>query len=135
MKVILDEKQLLAVVDLLMGAAYADGEFDGMEAGEISDILHELIGDLPATVSMRLAQFDSESFSLKKSCAPLISLELEARRKIMGLIAQVTASDGVHDFSESEYLRWVMEELGCDLTAFDDHTFDIEIVSPPPLPS
>lgn len=134
MKVILDENQLISMVDLLMGAAYADGEFDGMEAGEISDILHELIGELPSSVSMRLAQFESSAFSLKKACAPLASLDEETLRGVVGLIARVTASDGVHDFTESEYLRWVMEELGCDVTTFEDHTFDVEIVSPPPLP-
>jgi len=134
MKISLDTNQLESLVDLLMGAAYADGEFDGMEAGEISDILHELMGDLPASVSMRLAQFKSESFSLKKACAPLASLDGQARRKVMGLIARVTASDGVHDFAESEYLRWVMEELGCDLSTFEDHIFEVEIISPPPIP-
>lgn len=134
MKLTLDETQMHAFADLLMGAAYADGEFDGMEAGEIADILHEVIGDYPGELSLRLSQFAPEDLDIRASAGRLASLSKGERQAILALLVRVTDSDAIHDLAESEYLREVIDAMGCDTEGFEAQAFEVEIVSPPPLP-
>ncbi|QED26623.1 hypothetical protein FRD01_05055 [Microvenator marinus] len=134
MEIKLNTVQVLALADILMGAAHADDEFDGMEAGEISDILHDIVGEFSTELSMRLASFDEEDFDLKEACKPLLGLSPRERQGVVARVARVTESDGIHDIKESQFIRRLIGLLECDLEGFDDHVFEVEIVTPPPLP-
>ena len=131
----LDERQLEALCDLLMAAAHADGEFDGLEAGEISDVLAELIVDeLPAVLSTRLSRFSVDAFDLGHAVEPLLTLKKPDKLAVLGLITRIIEADDVHDLAEADFLRAVALAMDCAVADVALHTFKVEIISPPPLP-
>ncbi len=131
----LDERQLEALCDLLMAAAHADGEFDGLEAGEISDVLSEIIADdLPAGLSTRLSRFVAADFVLADAVAPMLSLSKPDKLAVLGLVTRIIEADDVHDLAEADFLKAVAMALDCSVTDVAAQTFSVEIISPPPLP-
>ena len=131
----LDETQLIALCDLLMAAAHADGEFDGLEAGEISDVLTELIiGDLPEVLSTQLSRFSNDKFNLADSVAPLMTLAKADKLAVLGLVTRIIEADDVHDLAEADFLRALALALDCSVSDVAKYTFKVEIISPPPLP-
>ena len=131
----LDNNQLRHLARLLMGAAHSDGEFDGFEAGEISDILEETVdGELPSAVSLDMAKFDTAAFDVQDSCNQLGLANDDERRAVVALITRVTEADSLHDLAESAYIRQVVAALGGDLNEYEAHMFDVVVVKPPPLP-
>ncbi len=131
----LDEAQLKALCDVLMAAAHADGEFDGLEAGEISDVLAEVIsGNLPDALSTQLSRFSAEAFKLCDSVGPLLTLAKPDRLAVLGLVTRVIEADAVHDMAEADFLRALALALDCAVSDVAMHTFNVEIITPPPLP-
>ena len=65
----LDTTQLKHLAGLLMGMAYADGDYDGDEAKTIGTILRELIPghELPSEVTSYLARFNFETLDINDS--------------------------------------------------------------------
>jgi len=130
--------QLKILSELLLGAAHADGDFDGHEAETIGDILRSHVpdGELPPEVTRHLAHFDVESFDLSLACALLGVTSAEERRGVLRLVSEVTHADDVLDMAESEYIIQVAKALGARTEEYEDLTFEllpIEVV-PPPLP-
>lgn len=132
----LQGEQLAALCDLLMAAAHADGEFDGLEAGEIADVLDEVVrGDLPAEISTRLTRFDAVSFDLQATVTSLEGLSADDRRSVLALVARVIEADDLNDLAEAEFIRAVATALKCNAADVAEHTFEVEILpGPPPLP-
>ncbi len=131
----LDTEQLKRLAELLLGAAHADGHFDGLEAGEIGDILHEVVdGDLPSEVSLHLSKFDMSEFSLCESCDEMNLESDEERRAVISLVTRVTEADSLHDLAETDYIRQVVDAMGGDVDAYEGHMFDVVVVKPPPMP-
>ncbi len=131
----LDERQLEALCDLLMAAAHADGEFDGLEAGEISDVLSELISDdLPAVLSTRLSRFVAAEFVLGDAVAPMLALAKPDKLAVLGLVTRIIEADDVHDLAEADFLKALALALDCSVADVAAQTFSVEIISPPPLP-
>lgn len=133
----LTTEQIKHVAALLMGAAYADGDYDGHEAEAIGDILRGLVpdGELPVEVTGHLARFDIDEFDVVATCAALALDDQQAKLDVITLVSRVTDADGVHDLSESEYIEAVAAALGVDESLVDDHTIElIELSSPPPIP-
>ena len=135
---ILDTEQLKFLAELLLGAAYADGEYDGHEAEAIGDILRKQVrdGELPVEVTGHLAGFDVDEWSVAAACSALGLEGSEQRRAVLQLISEVTHADDVLDHDESEYIRVVGEALGATPSEYEDLTFEltIEVGSPPPIP-
>jgi len=131
----LNTRQLKSLAELLLGAAHADGHFDGLEAGEIGDILHEVVdGDLPSEVSMHLSRFDMDEFSIEASCEAMNLTTDEDRRAFVSLVTRVTEADSLHDLAETDYIRRVVDAIGGDVAAYEEHMFDVVVVKPPPMP-
>jgi uncharacterized tellurite resistance protein B-like protein len=131
----LDDKQLEALCDLLMAAAHSDGEFDGLEAGEISDVLSEIIAaDLPAVLSTRLSRFVAAEFVLADAVAPMMTLAKPDKLAVLGLVTRIIEADDVHDLAEADFLKAVAVALDCSVADVSAQTFSVEIISPPPLP-
>ena len=129
--------QIQAVAELLLGAAHADGEYDGHEAEVIGDVLRGLgpEEDLPPEVSGHLARFDIEGFQIEEACSRLSMIRDDDKLGVLALIHEVTDADGVHDLAESEYIHQVAEALGVDEDEVRDHTIElIEVAGPPPIP-
>lgn len=131
----LNHAQLEALCDLLMAAAHADGEFDGLEAGEIADALDEVVnGEMPAELSIRLSRFNPDEFDMAATVAVLASLAHEDKLAVLSLVTRIIEADALHDLAEAEFLRGVAWELDCQAEEIEAHTFEVEIIAPPPLP-
>ena len=132
----LNEEQLKRLAELLMGAAHADGDYDGDEAEAIGDVLHELMEGMavPNAVTAHLARFDVEALDLEAACAPLRFGEAPARRALLALISHVLDADGILTTEESEYIKRVGQAIGAQPAEYRDLTLELTIVVPPPLP-
>lgn len=132
----LDQDGLKNLASILMGAAHADGDYDGHEAETIGDILHELLDtdQLPSDLSDHLVSFDPDTFDLQ-SCCTSLGLQTSADRiTLLALVDRVTEADRVHSMEETHYIEQVGEAIGASPEEYDDLTLDIIEIEPPPLP-
>jgi uncharacterized tellurite resistance protein B-like protein len=132
-------EELKHIADILMGAAYADGVHEIAEASAIRRVLAELAGGaaLPEAVSARLEAFDVGAFRLEESCAKLQMGSPERRRCLLQLVAQVTESDEIHDFDETDYIVRVAQCIGASRAEYEGLTVDVRFEDadrPPPVP-
>lgn len=132
----LDTTQLKHLAGLLMGMAYADGDYDGDEAMTIGTILRELIPgqELPSEVTSYLARFDIATLNIPDSCQALLPLNKAERGQLLGLISRVADADGVHDLEETAYIQAVGEALGASPGEYERWTIELIFPEPPPLP-
>lgn len=138
----IDELSLIA--DILMGAAHADGSYDGTEGEAIVRILQdELLGghELPLAVVAHVEAFRPEAFELPRACAQLHLADSDDRRSLLALIAEVTDADEIHDEAEDAYIRRVAHLIGASEEEYAHLTMEIISISsvggpplPPPLP-
>jgi len=136
----LNLEELTLIADILMGAAHADGDYDGTEAETIVGILSDLLGpdNFPAVVSEHIERFDPAAFEVESACARLHLAGADDRRSLLNLIADVTDADDIHDESEDAYIRKVAQCIGASEEEYADLTMEILSISsltgPPPLP-
>lgn len=136
----LNIEELTLIADILMGAAHADGDYDGTEAETIAGILGDLIGrdNFPDQVRAHLDAFEPAGFNVEATCARLHLAGAEDRRSLLALIADVTDADDIHDESEDAYIRKVAQAIGASEEEYADLTMEILSISslggPPPLP-
>lgn len=132
--------QVKYVAELLMGAAFADGDYDGHEAETIGDILRGLVpnAELPDEVTAHLARFDIDEFDAANAAAALELGTDEERLGVLSLVNQVADADGVHDLAETEYLHKLAGIFGVAEESYDEHTIEVleisELPKPPPIP-
>ncbi len=136
-KLHLNVDQLAALAELLMGAAYADGDYDGHEAEMIGDTLRALTPshELPEQVTGRLARFDEATFDPTLACQTLGLNDATQRQAVLALVSKVIEADGVHDLAETAYLERVGHALGASEEELAEHILEIILEDgPPPLP-
>jgi uncharacterized tellurite resistance protein B-like protein len=136
------DKNLLAVTDLLLGAAYADGTGDGSEILTVRDLLREIVdGALSDELEKRVSDFSPKTFDLEKSAKAFLDGPKITPRRLVELVATIRDADEEVDFAEDEYLRKVGKAVGLKESEYADLTVDFEIeevraafVSKPPAP-
>lgn len=109
-------RELAALGELMLGAAYADGVKVAVEVIAIAEQLKEFVAavDLPRHVQDRLASFDPASFDPAVAVASLNLVDDKDREAVLTLLARVTHSDRVVHPEEEAYLRKVATLLGLD---------------------
>ena len=108
-------ESLMSLGELLLGAAYADGECDGSEMDAIRAILaRHNGGDLPEAVIAVLVGFDIDRFDLKRAASRLDTSTSEARRRVLVLVAEVIDADDQLTSDEDGYLRQVAQAIGAE---------------------
>lgn len=132
----IDSDQLSTLAEVLLGAAYADADYDGREAEVITSILSELVKDgrLPDEVEMKLTSFNEDSFDVEGACGTL-NFNAKQRHAVFGLLARVVEADDVHDLSESMYITRVAKALGAKPEEYSEYVVEFIEVTPPPLPN
>ena len=136
-KLEMNQTQLKHLAELLLGVAYADGDYDGSEATTISDVLHQLVvgQDLPSDVSMHLLQFDIDNLSITDACNGLALEDEDQRAAVLYLLSRVADADGVYDSAESDYITAVGQALGAKPHEYEEYAIEIIFTpTPPPLP-
>ena len=128
--------EICHVAELLLGAAHADGEFDGHEAEAIGEILRQLVPDatLPVEVTGHLAQFDVDDLDVTQTARELRSMSEQERLAILNLVVRVVDADQVHDMREDDYIERVAIALGVDAKHYEQFIVEIIEITPPPLP-
>ena len=108
--------ELAAIGELMLGAAWSDGEKCAVEIITIAEQLKDFVeaDDLPAFVSRRLEKFDPENFDVEKACESLRLTTYQDRLNVLNLVARVTGADMVVRPEELAYLKRVAAAIGLD---------------------
>jgi lipopolysaccharide/colanic/teichoic acid biosynthesis glycosyltransferase/uncharacterized tellurite resistance protein B-like protein len=97
---------LLAVADVLLAAAQADGEVCRREERTLRKILGRLLGarELPIWLEEHLRGFDPNQFDLREATERLRVLPPEQRRHVIELVREVCDANNAYDLEEERYL-------------------------------
>ena len=138
------DANLMAVADILLGAAYADGTGDGSEILAVRDLLKEITGEkeLPEELEKRVSTFTVKSFDLAKSANAFKESPKITPRRMLELCATIRDADGEHDLAEDDYIKKVGKALGLAEADYKDLTLDYDVeevkaafaAKPPPTP-
>lgn len=137
--------RIFPLCELLLGAAYADGEFHKSEDTEIRSLLIELAGEMRIEVEACIQSFEPNKFDISSVVGVFRDDSEEERRKLLLLVATVIEADEEIDLAENEYLRRLASALVLPESALDGLIVDIEIEEvketfeavrkgPPPIP-
>lgn len=116
----LDDARLLDCLDLLLGAAWADGDFADSERRAIERVAAKLVSaDVVTAETRRFVEgFDPGRFEPTITCARLglspgdDPVRQQRRRAFLTLIGQVVDADGVLEPAEAGYVRRLTEQIG-----------------------
>jgi len=119
--------RIFPLCELLLGAAYADGELLPEEATEIRALLVELAGEARVEVEACIASFEPAKFDLA-SLVGIFSRDTEdERRKLVLLASKVIDADDVVDLAENDYLRELATALALPASALDGIALEVEV--------
>jgi uncharacterized membrane protein YebE (DUF533 family) len=137
--------RIFPLCELLLGAAYADGQLQPQEATEIRALLIELAGESRVEVEACIASFEPAKFDLASLIGYFRDDTEEERAKLLILASKVVDADDEVDLAENEYLRTLatalalppaaLAGLALDIEAEEiQETFDVVRKGPPPIP-
>jgi uncharacterized tellurite resistance protein B-like protein len=108
--------EVAALGELMLGAAFADGDKQAVEVVTIAELLKELvdIDRMPELLARRLERFDPKTFDVETACTHLSANTDEERLAVLQLVARVLGADSVLHPGEVTYLRRVAKALGID---------------------
>ncbi len=117
----------LSLCDLLMGAAYSDGQLADEEKAAIRAQLTWLAGGtLPPDVDARIVAFHPWRFDLEATAAPFRADPEPDRRRIVVLAAAIIDADAEINFFEDAYLRALAAALALPVSALAGLTVEVE---------
>jgi uncharacterized membrane protein YebE (DUF533 family) len=119
--------RIFPLCELLLGAAYADGELHPQEKTEIRALLVELAGELRIEVEACIASFEPDKFDLDSIIGIFRDDSDEDRRKLLLLASTVIEADEEIDLAENDYLRQLAAALRLPSSALDGLAVDVEI--------
>jgi uncharacterized tellurite resistance protein B-like protein len=138
------DANLLAVADILLGAAYADGTGDGSEILAVRDLLKEITGEdsLAPDLEKKVSTFSPKSLDLDKSAKTIKEAGKVTPRRMLELCATIRDADDEHDLAEDDYIKKVGKAFGLAESEFKDLTLDYDVEEvkaalaskPPPPP-
>jgi uncharacterized tellurite resistance protein B-like protein len=109
-------RELGALAELMLGAAWADGSKAAVEVIAIAEQLKEFVEttSLPTHVSRLMDGFDPATFDPASACALLRLDDNDDRLAVISLLARVVGADKVLHPAEQDYLDKVATALGLD---------------------
>ena len=121
------EDKLVQIGRLLVGAAFADGDYHDLEEEKIVSILGDFIHDeaTAGRVAGKVDQFDAESFEVGEAVAELGDLNETDTNLVLSMVGEVIDADFTYDFSESDYMKEVADALGADPDSYADETVEL----------
>ena len=118
-------EQLIALAQILLGVAYADGTYDDEER----DAIEFLIADygnldleavqLPVEVISHMLAFDPDTFDVFDAVVRLHLAGKTDSREVLRLVMRMVDADAVRDTSEESYFFNLAKALGLSDEAFD----------------
>lgn len=119
--------RIFPLCELLLGAAYADGELQPQEKVEIRALLTELAGENRVEVEACIASFEPEKFDPSSVVGLFRDDSEEERRRLLLLVSTVIEADDEIDLAENEYLRKLASLLELPPSALEGLVVDVEI--------
>ena len=106
--------QLLAIADLLLGAAHADARLSWAERSAIARVLAGFVeqDELPEEVRARIHDFDPTRLDVERAVAQLTVQSRRDRLELLALVSRVIDADAVLRPEEAGYLRRVAAAIG-----------------------
>ncbi|MFB6351669.1 MAG: TerB family tellurite resistance protein [Bradymonadaceae bacterium] len=119
--------KLTEIGRLLVGAAYADGDYHKLEEDQIERVLGEFVHDreMASRIAEEVNQFDLDSFSVGEAVDNLGTLNETDRKLVLNMVGHIVDADFTHDFAESDYVRKVAEALGADPEDYEGLTVEL----------
>jgi len=110
-----DVEGLFPLADLLMAAAWADGNLDPRERDKAMETLCTLLGcewnDLPPPLVVRVADFDPAAFDLSSCAAAFAQMPPRERRRLVAMVREICDANGAFDLEEDRFVRAVVFAL------------------------
>lgn len=115
------------IIQLLLGAAYADKRLAGAEVTRIRAILAQILGGsaLDPRHEEALASFNPAAFNVHATATSLKGLDSRDKRTLLELIASVNDADDELDLAEDAYLRNVALGFGVPESEFSDLALEV----------
>ena len=85
----LTSDRIFPLCELLLGAAYADGELHRQEKTEVRALMAEMAGEMRIEVEACIGSFEPERFDMKTTAAGFRDDPEEFRRKLVLLVGTV----------------------------------------------
>ena len=101
------------LIDLFMGAVYADERADHCERDYVRALVADLLckSPLPPEIDALIERFDPAGFDLRQSVAEFLREPPMNKRRLLELVAYVTLSDGKQCLQEDGYLHRLAQAL------------------------
>lgn len=117
------------IVDLLLGAAHADGRLDGREAQKVMELVRGMSTDAAvlAHADKRIKEFVPAKFDVQQAAKPFLGESEDQRHQLLELVAQIHSADDELDLSEDDYLRSLGAALGLPQSAYSDLVLDYSV--------
>ena len=119
------------LIDLFMGAVYADEHCDHCERDYVRALVSDLLcrTPLPPEIDGLIDQFDPGGFDLRKSVAEFLREPPMNKRRLMELVAYVTLSDGKQTLQEDSYLHRLAQALDVKMEEYRHLTSDPDMAA------
>lgn len=118
--------RIYPLCELLLGAAYADGELQPQEKVEIRALLTELAGENRVEVEACIASFEPARFDPSSVVGIFRDDSEDERRRLLLLVSTVIEADDEIDLAENEYLRNLASALALPPSALEGVVVDVE---------
>ena len=114
------------LIDLFMGAVYADKRCENKEGGYVRALVADLLctEQLPPAVVAQIENFDPQTFDLRNAVGEFLREPPMNKRRLMELVAYVTLADGNQTLEEDTYLRDLGQALGMKVEEYRHLTSD-----------
>ena len=120
--------RILALCDLLLGAAYADDRLDHREQETVRELIADLSeGGAPAEVDTRIRDFDPKKFDLATTAAAFHADSADDKKRLLYLVAAVHESDEEIDLAEDAFLKDLAAALELPAEALAGLTVGVEV--------
>jgi hypothetical protein len=119
------------LVDLFMGAAYADRRCENKERAYVRALVADLLctPQIPSEIESQIVSFDPLKFDLRKTVTEFLLEPPMNKRRLMELVAYVTLSDGEQSMEEDGYLRSLGQALGMRVEEYRHLTNDPDMAA------
>jgi uncharacterized tellurite resistance protein B-like protein len=115
---------LIRAAEILLGAAHADGEMDGIEEDALIELLEDALvedGELPDEIHEVIEDFDPDEFDLEAAAESIADEPDDHRRALLVMVATLRDANGEVDRAEDLFYVRLAEalDLETDLDEFD----------------
>jgi uncharacterized tellurite resistance protein B-like protein len=114
--------------EILMGAAHADGEVDGVEEDTIIGLLEGALdedGELPDDIHNAIEEFDYEDFDLEAVAENITDEPVDIRRALLVMVATLREANGEIEAEEGLYYVRLAEALDLEVDADEFNPDDL----------